>query len=66
MNRRKGSEWMVVNVEIFMEPWRNIDLLADNWFQERLFLARRYMTSRFALMECFDHYFIDKTSSLQG
>jgi hypothetical protein len=41
MNRRKGSEWMVVNVEIFMEPWRNIDLLADNWFQERLFLARR-------------------------
>ena len=24
------------------------------------------MTSGFALMECFDHCFIDKTSSLQG
>jgi hypothetical protein len=41
MNRRKGSEWMVVDVEILMEPWRNIDLLADKWSHERLFLARR-------------------------
>jgi hypothetical protein len=41
INRRKGSEWMVVNVEIFMEPWRNIDLLADKRSHERLFLARR-------------------------
>jgi hypothetical protein len=32
---------LVANVEIFMEPLRNIDLLADKRSHERLFLARR-------------------------